>query len=345
MKLKDSNSSYYITCLMSGAIELGAVFLGMKMGYSLLGIIGLALAYQLGNVFRFFVTKKISTYQNHIALLATILSAFVLAIHNMDLIVYLCICLTLLLYSTVLQNVRSAVQGNIPRWKKRSCRVLGFVLSALMYVYGPVLLLIFCVILLIYSVSLDHFYYDNWLENWISGKYGERVCWSMVTHQAHYFAYNYIMLVLVMRYFNNPFIASLWFAANWIPYTITEPLIQKLKWDKWYAIALGAHIFNAIVLTGMYIYVDFSITTALLLWVSTGFGGGNVFCIKKALSSKIKYDKDVWSFSEQLGHILGVLSALVVALVGIPEKDAMLVAVAFALVTVPIIAERYRRKL
>ena len=58
MKLKDSNSSYYITCLMSGAIELGAVFLGMKMGYSLLGIIGLALAYQLGNVFRFFCNEK-----------------------------------------------------------------------------------------------------------------------------------------------------------------------------------------------------------------------------------------------------------------------------------------------
>lgn len=171
MKLKESNSSYYITCLMSGTIELGAIFLGMKIGYSLPGIIGLALAYQLGNVFRFFVTKKISTYQNHIVLLAILLSASVLVIHNMDTIVYICLCLTLLLYSTVLQNVRSAVQGNIPRWKKRSCRVLGFVMSALLYVWGPVLLLILCVILLLYSISLDHFYYDDWLNNWIKGKY------------------------------------------------------------------------------------------------------------------------------------------------------------------------------
>ena len=344
MNLKEHSSSYYITCLMSGVIELGAVFLGLKLEYSLSGIIGLTLAYQLGNVFRFFVTKRIAKYQDYIALLAVLLSGVILMTRDEKIITYICLCVVLFLYSTVLQNVRSAVQGNIPRWKKRSCRVLGFVLSAMMFIWGPVLLLIFCIILLIYSVSLDHFFYDDWLKNWARGKFGERVCWSMVTHQAHYFAYNYIMLVLVMRYFNNPFIASLWFAANWIPYTITEPLVQKLKWDKWYSIALGAHIFNALVLTGMYIFVDSSITTALLLWVLTGFGGGNVFCIKKALSSAIKYDKSVWSFSEQIGHILGVLVALAVTFIDWPAKNAMLVAVAFALITVPIIAERYRRK-
>lgn len=340
MNLKEHSSSYYITCLMSGVIELGAVFLGMKLGYSIFGIIGLTLAYQLGNVFRFFVTKKIAKYQDYIALLAVLLSIVILMTRDENKITYICLSMALFLYSTVLQNVRSAVQGNIPRWKKRSCRVLGFVLSAMMYIWGLVLLLIFCIILLVYSVSLDYFFYDDWLKNWARGKFGERVCWSMVTHQAHYFAYNYIMLVLVMRYFNNPFFATLWFAANWIPYTITEPLVQKLKWDKWYSIALGAHVFNAIVLTGMYIFVDISITTALLLWVLTGFGGGNVFCIKKALSSAVVYDKNVWSFSEQIGHILGVLSALVVTYIDWPEKNAMLVAVAFALFTVPIIVRK-----
>lgn len=344
MKQKESNSTYYITCLMSGIIELGTVFLGMKLCFSLSEVIGLALAYQIGNVLRFFVSKKIAKYQNNFALLTVIFSVFSIIFQGRHIASYTFLCLTLTFYSTILQNIRSSVQGNIPRWKKRSCRVLGFVLSALMYVYGFVLLILLTVILLFYSIYLNHFYYDNWMKNWINGKYGEKVCWSMVTHQAHYFAYNYIMLALVIEQLKNPFVASLWFAANWIPYTITEPLIQKMKWNKWYIIAVSAHVFNAIVLAGMYLTVNSSIKTALVLWVLTGFGGGNVFCIKKTLSPVVKYDKDVWSFSEQLGHILGVLCALMVTLIKVQETTSMLVAIFFALITVPILTERYRRK-
>lgn len=62
---------------------------------------------------------------------------------------------------------------------------------------------------------------------------GKRVYWSMVTRQAHYFIYNYILLIMVMNIFNNPLIAIFCFAFDWIPYTITKLLIQKLRWEKW----------------------------------------------------------------------------------------------------------------
>lgn len=93
----------------------------------------------------------------------------------------------------------------------------------------------------------------------------------------------------------------------------------------------------------MYCALDLSFHTSLCLWVLTGFGGGNVFCIKKALAPVIVYDKNVWSFSEQIGHILGVFVALIIAFIGIPEKSSLLAAVFFALATIPIIMYTYRR--
>ena len=158
-----------------------------------------------------------------------------------------------------------------------------------------------------------------------------------MTHQAHYFTYNYLMVALVMHYFNNPLITTLWFAANWIPYTITEPLVHKLRWNKWYVVAIGAHYFNALVLLGMFLFVEKNIYVALCLWILTGFGGGNVFCIKKALAVRVTYNKSVWSFSEQIGHVLGVLTAILLVVVGCNVKYSMLVAAIYALLTVPII--------
>lgn len=341
--MKESKYSYYITCLMSGMVELGTVFLGITLHFNLTLIIGLAMAYQLGNILRFFVTEKIAKYQTLFSAITLLLSLIVLFTPDMEMVQFSTACIMLILFSTILQNIRSAVQGNIPRWKKRSCRVLGFILSSIVYSLGPVSLVAASLILLFYSMSLEHFYYDNWYINWKAGNYGRKICWAMVTHQAHYFAYNYIMLFLTVTYFKNPYISAMWFAANWIPYTITEPLVQKLKWDKWFTIAIGAHVFNAVVLISMYCTLDLSFHTSLCLWVLTGFGGGNVFCIKKALAPVIVYDKNVWSFSEQIGHILGVFVALIIAFIGIPEKSSLLAAVFFALATIPIIMYTYRR--
>ena len=329
--------SYYITCMTSGMVELGSVFWGIKNGYSLTGIICMALAYQLGNILRFFVTPKIARFQNLFVALTLTLSVVLLFMDPASCLGMTAAAVMFTLFSTMLQNIRSASQGDIPRWQKRSCRVVGFVLSALIYVYPTGCMVLLCGILLFFSIKLNKYSYDRWFGKWVSGEHGKRICWAMVTHQAHYFAYNYLMVILVMQHFDNPLATTLWFAANWIPYTITEPLVHKLKWNKWYTVALGAHYFNAAVLLGMFLFVDKVMFAALCLWVLTGFGGGNVFCIKKALAVRTVYDKSVWSFSEQIGHVLGVISAVAVVVCGIDMKYSMLVGAAYALQTVPII--------
>lgn len=336
--------SYYITCLISGIAELGSIFWGIKYGFSIPQIMGMALAYQLGNILRFFVTPKIAKLQNAICMFVCMMSISLWFINKRILLGYAVAFFMFMLYSTILQNVRSAVQGNIPRWKKRSCRVLGFIASAIVYINPAIVLVVLSVILLYFSIKLPKFSYEQWLINWKNGNFGPKVAWAMVTHQAHYFAYNYILVVLTMMYFQNPLVTTLWFAGNWIPYTITEPLVKKLNWNKWYFIAVSAHIFNSVILLGMFMAYGYNIYITVGLWVLTGFGGGNVFCIKKALEKKVKYEKSVWSFSEQIGHICGVFSALVLSLVSDKVEYSMIVAVMFALLTVPIILATLRGK-
>ena len=58
----------------------------------------------------------------------------------------------------------------------------------------------------------------------------------------------------------------------------------------------------------------------------------------------MKYEKSVWSFSEQIGHICGGLSALLLSLVSDKVEYSMIVAVVFALLTVPIIIGTLREK-
>ena len=198
-------------------------------------------------------------------------------------------------------------------------------------------MVLLCGILMFFSIKLNKYSYDRWLEKWVSGEHGKRICWAMVTHQAHYFAYNYLMVILLMQHFDNPLITTLWFATNWIPYTITEPLVHKLKWSNWYIVALCAHYINAAVLLGMFLLVDKDLYATLCLWVLTGFGGGNVFCIKKTLEVRSVYGKSVWGFSEQIGHVLGVISAIAVVICGIDMKYSMLVGSVYALLTVPVI--------
>jgi len=180
---------------------------------------------------------------------------------------------------------------------------------------------------------LDKYYYDNSI---VSIGKNSNIYWSMVTHQAHYFTYTYIMVILIMEYYNNSWITTLWFVANWIPYTITEPLIKKININNWYGLSIVAHLFNAIVLILMLLLYNENIIITLSLWILTGFGGGNVFCVKKTIFCNREYDAYHWNLSEQLGHVLGVMVAILLAMLKI-EMCALIVAAAFALITIPII--------
>lgn len=331
--------AYYYSCLISGIIELGAVLWGINQGYSVSAVIGLALAYQLGNIFCFFVREKIGKANSVIIFVTICLSVALIFQKAQSTAEYIIAVLDFALISTMIQNLRSAVQGNTPRWKKRSFRVAGFLLSAIMYWYGVYCLIGLTLVLFCISLFTPKYFYNKWLKNLISHESGKPgICWAMVTHQAHYFSYNYIILILVLAYYNNPIAAALWFVGNWIPYTITEPLMKLSKFKNWLAIVIVAHLFNAIILIGMYVFFDVNIVIALCLWIFTGFGGGNVFCIKKALAKEKKeYSDLIWNFSEQIGHIIGIVPGLILSIACLDTKCTLIVGSAFALITIPIV--------
>ena len=337
--------AYYYTCWMSGVIELGTILWGIANGYSLIETLGLAVAYQFGNLALFLISKKLAKYEGYIFLLIGIILCIIGFISDIR-IKYIIMCLVLSVFSTFLQIVRQAVKGNIPRWKKRTCRVIGFFSSVLFFLpYGIWIFSAFSFSLFIISFFIPKFGYNHWFLKLKNGELGvPRICWAMVTHQAHYFAYNYVFLVIVYLYYNNPYIATLWFVCNWIPYTITEPLVKIIKLRNYYIISIVAHIFNATVLALMYFFTNNNdILGAALLWVLTGFGGGNVFCIREALKKHVDYHDNIWMFSEQIGHLLGLISSIAFVVV-LGQESTLLLGAGFALLTIPVIILTLNKK-
>lgn len=330
--------TYYLTCIISGLVELGAILWGIGQGYSITASLGLAIAYQTGNIFRFFISKKFNRIDTIFIFVIFLMSICLFFVKENRITSYILALIIFSLLSTVLQNMRSASQGNVPRWQKRSFRVFGFLLSAIMYQYGTLLLSIILFVMFFLSFFIPDFYYDHWIKKLVGGEYGKnKICWAMVTHQAHYFTYTYIILMVVTLYFHNPLIATLWFTGNWIPYTITEPLIKLTKFKNWLGIVIGAHIFNAVILCSMYAFINVNILVALSLWILTGFGGGNVFCINKALAKKKEYSSEVLLFSEQVGHMLGVVTATIIVITGLDYRISLIIGAVFALITIMIV--------
>ena len=335
---------YYYISFLSGVVELGSLFWGLSRGYSLFPIIGLVTAYQLGNVLQYFVPKKIEHYSQYFLCVAlgTCIAAGVVG--NQSMMQYIFMAVTLLVGSTFLQLEREAVKIKVEeweKWKKRAFRVLGFFASATIALScGTWILCVILVSLIVIGFISEDFGYDDWFSNFKKKDVeAPKVCWSMVTHQAHYFVYTYVLCAMVFYHSGNAFWAAVCMVMNWIPYTITEPLVKVLKIEKYYGyISICAHLFNCMVLAGVYVcLVKGSIPAAVLLWMLTGFGGGNIFCVKKYLKSNIDYDNDTWMFSEQVGHILGMVTCMIIVVFFKPEYT-MLAAAFFALITAPIIS-------
>lgn len=334
---------YYYISFLSGTIELGTLVWGLSHGYGLMEVLGLVMAYQLGNVVLYTVPARVEKRAWAFlagAVFLFLAGAFLPAAHDVR---YALVWVSFAVASTFLQLEREAVKVKVAqwkKWKKRAFRVLGFLASALISTAaGTALVAVYMVSLLVLGFVLPEFGYDGWLRRLAAGQLGQpRVCWAMVTHQAHYFAYTYVLFAIACAYYGGTLVPVLWFVANWVPYTITEPLVRTLKLERYYrGIAIGAHVFNALVLTGVYLcLLRGSMTGALCLWILTGFGGGNVFCIREALKPAAEYATDVWMFSEQLGHILGLAACLVTVWLS-GTSAVMLLGALFAAVTIPVI--------
>jgi len=336
--------TFYFTCVLSGIIELGAVMWGLGQGYSVEYALGLTISYQIGNILLFLINERIRAKQSFYLAGGVVLSITMLFLKNAE-IKYIVAFILFAGLSTSIQTMRSAVKSKEPRWRKRCFRVLGFLLSAMMYRYGTVLLVAISIMLFVLSILTPKFDDTCWIKKLIRGEYGKnKICITMVIHQMHYFVYCYAMLTIALLYYKNPWIASAWFIGNWIPYIITEPLIKYSKKEKWMTFLIAGHILVAGLLLFMDIFINKgNIPLAMLLWVFTGFGGGNVFCIKKSLAPVKEYHNMVWVFSENIGHILGVLVIFVVACVTSNIQNSLIIGVICAVLTIVFILITYEK--
>lgn len=329
--------TFYITCVFSGMIEVGAVLWGIGTGYSVEGALGLALAYQIGNIALFFLNQKLRRIQPVFAMIACVVAAGTIWCSN-PMIRYSCAFICFALLSTIIQTLRSAVKSKEPRWRKRCFRVAGFLLSGIMYNYGAYVLAVISVMTLILTICCPKFEDDCWLTKLINGEYGKnRICLAMTVHQMHYFVYCYSMLIIALFVYNKPFMASFWFVANWIPYILTEPLVKLTKTKAWLHFLIGGHVLVACLLIGMYITIERYSLIAMFLWMLTGFGGGNVFCIKSSLLKYKEYHNQVWVFSENIGHFGGVVIALLVYHFTKSLTPVLLIGAFFAVSTIGLI--------
>ena len=225
---------YYYVSFLSGTIELGTLVWGLSHGYGLMEVLGLVMAYQLGNVVLYTVPARVEKRAWAFlagAVFLFLAGAFLPAAHDVR---YALVWVSFAVASTFLQLEREAVKVKVAqwkKWKKRAFRVLGFLASALISTAaGTALVAVYMVSLLVLGFVLPEFGYDGWLRRLAAGQLGQpRVCWAMVTHQAHYFAYTYVLFAIACAYYGGTLVPVLWFVANWVPYTITEPLVRTLK--------------------------------------------------------------------------------------------------------------------
>lgn len=137
----------------------------------------------------------------------------------------------------------------------------------------------------------------------------------MVFHQLHYFFYAHITLAVVSiallkQSSYGALCAALLFCGTWITYMSVEPLLSKLT-KRVTLIFYAGHIAISALLCLMSFVTGSKLFIAL--WLVTGFGGGAVYTISAKARATGMYDKISMTVSENVGHTLGLLSAVIVA--------------------------------
>ena len=134
----------------------------------------------------------------------------------------------------------------------------------------------------------------------------------MILHQMHYFSYSYIMLYLSYRSFGNLLLTISSFVISWFTYLAVEPVLSKRDNNRWKKYLCVGHIGLGVALLSIYVLVQYSEPVYLVLWWLSGLGGGTVFCIRsvEAKKQKSSINQQMWSWSENIGHIMGCLLAL-----------------------------------
>lgn len=284
---------FFLLSTITGFVEVGAVIYAMQQGFSVVQILLLVLAYQVGCFF----PTNISVKKIWILILGILAVTFSVTFYLIP--SFGSFLSTVLFLSPCLQMARSLQKRKVSTAQKRLFRIIGFGLSPLL---SPLALMGVSITTLIVVISQK-----SEFRNSISLPKLRPQYFIMVVHQMHYFSYAYIMLIVAGKMDNyHGFLTALFFVLSWLTYTSAQYIFNE---KKYYTYLIGGHIFLIFVISG--IALTTSGALKIVLWILTGFGGGTVFCIKEILKKKHGYDNYVLESSENYGHILGIFCSII----------------------------------
>ncbi len=138
----------------------------------------------------------------------------------------------------------------------------------------------------------------------------------MIFHQLHYFFYVYPALAAVtLMFFNKEHSFSLvigffLFAVTWVTYMSTEIILKEKI--KSLPVFYTGHLGIVILLLAMS-FMDVSNLWFLVLWIVMGSCGGTVYTIGIEADKLNARDEDSMTVCENIGHITGIIVALVLS--------------------------------
>lgn len=297
--------TFLFLSLLSGLLELGSVYLGIAHEFPVYLIIALPFFYQIGNLLMNIISRKILPVIIFVAI------TIILAVFNIIRFSYYLFAVQLICNSYCIQHARMQYKKICPTWLKRCFRIGGFAFSPALVIYDGQIILIFSALLCLWAIisnaKMYKFGANNTFEKIKHQKPG--VSTVMVFHQLHYFVYTYIMPIYVYTLTKSISLSALAFSCTWVIYLLPQIIAEKNETVNYKKLFFSCHLFLAIcmLIIGISVYYQKS-ALALIAWLLTGFGGGSVFCISH-LSKK--YESINMDFSENIGHFLGPLTAVI----------------------------------
>lgn len=301
---------FYLLSLLTGILECGWIAFGAAHSLPLWQILCYPLAYHIGNLFPkpFSLSRSMLQIMCFLSAMAGILT---FAVQFSEKAAFVLTCIALFLLSAVIQSVRSGLKCDGNRLLKRVFRVGGFALAPLAAVVPSMILVLAAIIAFL---ALHEYEGKSGITS-MTGQNGFSLV--MIFHQLHYFLYAHITLAAMSLLLSHSspagiVYAALLFCGTWVTYMSVEPIISRLT-NHILPVFYTGHIGIGILLFAMRFVT--SVQVFIILWLVTGFGGGVVYTISARAKSTGSYQKNSMTIAENIGHTLGLLTAVGMAAV------------------------------
>lgn len=309
---------FLILSLISGILEVGSIIYGLRLHISVEYIIGLGIAYQIGNLFPIPINLN-KTLLIIISFCSIVVSAIYIFTSK-----YIFLFLTVTFLSLAIQELRAQNKADLNTSIKRTLRILGFLLTIFISKYC---FLIFSIVL----VGLSMAYYKNNNKK-VTFYYPNRMKYIhliMLVHQLQYFTYCYFIILNVADIvYEKYWVLSLCFVLSWLTYSYIPNLV---KGDKYIKYLIFGHAYLLVILFGMFFSNGI---LKIVFWIFTGFGAGTVFCITELAKKERNFVSSDMTLVENYGHILGIIIGLFLYKVTININSPILLGIIFTFLVI-----------